>query len=167
MYKCKSTERVTVFISLILIVLTGSAIAGHAELLMDIDARSPGCMPHQFTIAGGKLFFATRNQFEGVFWMTDGTEEGTVIVKGFRDETGEGNVYRIEAVGERIFLSAAQGQGDRQLWVSDGTEEGTVKVQDADAGSMAWLPDNLTAVGDRLFFTADKDIAEIIMHQRR
>jgi ELWxxDGT repeat protein len=66
-------------------------------------------------------------------WATDGTPEGTRLVKDVNPE-GSSNPRRMTAFGGRLFFFADTPQG-RELWRSDGTPNGTERVHDFPAGS--------------------------------
>ena len=59
-------------------------------------------------------------------WATDGTPEGTRLVKDMNPE-GSSNPRRMVAFNGRLFFFADTPQG-RELWSSDGTQEGTERV---------------------------------------
>ncbi|HWN42785.1 MAG TPA: hypothetical protein VNW71_11220 [Thermoanaerobaculia bacterium] len=61
-------------------------------------------------------------------WATDGTPEGTRLVKDVNPE-GSSNPRRMIAFAGRLFFVADTPQG-RELWRSDGTSEGTERVHD-------------------------------------
>ncbi|QLQ10216.1 MAG: hypothetical protein HZY75_07250 [Nocardioidaceae bacterium] len=96
-------------------------------------------------------------------WTSDGTAEGTLMVKDIypdslewpRDEPPK----YLAAMGDRLFFAADDGVHGHELWTSDGTAEGTVMVKDIHPdGSDSSSPKGLTAVGNRLFFTADDGV---------
>ena len=60
-------------------------------------------------------------------FRTDGTPEGTRLVKSFSYEQGDIAPTSLTAVGETVFLTTKNTTGER-LWQSDGTEAGTVPV---------------------------------------
>jgi ELWxxDGT repeat protein len=96
----------------------------------------------------GVLFF---NADDGInswaLWKTDGTAEGTVMVKDILP-------YNLTAVGGRLFFAGSDGEHGWELWKSDGTTAGTVMVGDINPGGDS-SPYNLTQVGNILFFTAN------------
>ncbi len=87
----------------------------------------------ELTNVDGTVFFTG-----GGLWKTDGTVEGTALVKA----SGAGGVrpsYLRNVNGTLLFRS------DDALWKSDGTENGTVLVDDS------LQVDNLYAVGNTLY----------------
>jgi ELWxxDGT repeat protein len=83
-------------------------------------------------------------------WSSDGTEDGTRIVKDFGEDSGWAVSSGVEfaTVGDTLFFAIDDG-GERALWKSDLTEAGTARV------TSALLPTwDLKSVGDTLFFSA-------------
>ncbi|WP_442506649.1 ELWxxDGT repeat protein [Novipirellula sp. SH528] len=75
----------------------------------------------------GELFFSANDGVRGdELWKTNGTAEGTVLVKDFR--SGDSNPSDFVVFGESLFFSAKGVEG-RELWKTDGTEAGTELVK--------------------------------------
>jgi len=129
-----------------------------------------GSNPSNFAEFDDKLYFSANDGVNGnELWVTDGTEEGTQLLKDIysgADEFGRSYSSYVRDLTEfngRLYFSADDGVNGRELWATDGTEEGTQLVQDIlpggvdDAGSYyisSSDPADLTVVGDELFFTA-------------
>ena len=81
----------------------------------------------KLTLAGGKIFFLTKEENKLQVWKSDGTKEGTVLVKGgiqiWNDPSFEG-----EANNLFFFTIQPEGSNDSRLWRSDGTASGTFPV---------------------------------------
>lgn len=108
----------------------------------------------------GKLYFVATNATYGEeLWISDGTPEGTKILKDINPGTGNSSPKWLTAVAnKRVFFSADNGTTGAELWVTDGTEEGTVLVKDIYEGSTASAPQAITAFGERvLFFALDEE----------
>lgn len=66
-----------------------------------------------------------------VLYETDGTADGTVVVRDFTDlNTPDGLFYptQLTAVSDRLFFVQDTTTGITPLWVSDGTPAGTVRL---------------------------------------
>lgn len=88
-------------------------------------------------------------------WRTDGTPDGTWLVKDVRSgELGSEPRHLINVSGT-LYFTADDGFAGRELWKSDGTPEGTVRVADVWEGPDGSVPKGLLNVEGRLFFTAD------------
>jgi len=107
----------------------------------------------------GLLFLTADDGIHGVeLWRSNGTEEGTVLVKDIRAGS-EGCIspraYMADVDGT-LFLAADDGVTGRELWLSDGSEAGTVLVKDFVPGEFGSYPYGLTAVNGSLLFFADQ-----------
>ncbi|HEX5720940.1 MAG TPA: hypothetical protein VF179_32600 [Thermoanaerobaculia bacterium] len=119
-----------------------------------IDA-SVGVSPTSLAIPEtGVVFFsagAESAEPDYELWATDGTAEGTQLVKDVNPE-GSSKPSFMAALGGQLFFIADTPQG-RELWRSDGTPEGTERVESLHhlgAGIVA-----LTRAGDALFLLAE------------
>jgi ELWxxDGT repeat protein len=98
-------------------------------------------------------FTAADSTRQRALWKTDGSAEGTSVVKYVYDgpqiRTGPTS---LTVAGGLLYFTADDGVHGTELWQSDGTPEGTVLVADLAEGSSS--PRNLTVVNDRLLFSA-------------
>ena len=109
--------------------------------------------PDKLTSAGGRLFYTDNDGTSGLeLWVSNGTEEGTNLVRDIRPGRESSSPATLTAAGDRVFFWADDGTNGRDLWVSDGTEEGTYLVADVRPASSDALLDSLTAAQDRVFF---------------
>ena len=91
-------------------------------------------------------------------WRTDGTENGTYMVKDIREGSVASSVSGLTLWEDHIYFSAlANNSVGHELWKSDGTEAGTVLVKDIYPGDSwqdsSW-PRYLTVFNDKLYFQA-------------
>ena len=117
----------------------------------------PGNVPStELTAAGSFLFFRLDDNVHGPeLWRSDGTAEGTVMVKDIYPGPATSRPSLLTAAGGRLYFGATDGEHGGELWESDGTEAGTRMVQDINPGPAPSTPDQLTVVDGRLYFTAD------------
>ncbi|NTX40318.1 HYR domain-containing protein [Myxococcus sp. CA033] len=102
----------------------------------------------------GTLFFAGEDTVHGEqLWKTDGTLEGTGLVKDVFRGTDFSGLADFVAVNDlALFWARDTLNVPDQLWRSDGTTEGTVRVQSYPRGSSRTTP--LTVVGEVAYFQA-------------
>ncbi|MCH8921734.1 MAG: tandem-95 repeat protein, partial [Planctomycetes bacterium] len=137
--------------------------------------------PQQLTNVDGDLFFTADDGENGrELWKTDGSTEGTVLVKdirpgsenqyyndgpdyyGYRYVPYTSNPDKLIAAEGKLFFTADDGQSGQELWVSDGSEGGTVLVKDLSPGESNGYPSgtyiyNTAVVDGILFFGSDLD----------
>lgn len=124
---------------------TDGTSAGTA-LVKDINPSSGVGTFHyrftDFTAFNGELYFHANDGVTGFeLWKTDGTADGTVLVKDINMASGAGSLPTDFTVFNGALYFHA-GEAGRQLWKTDGTAAGTVPVSDIDvATGTRFLPD--------------------------
>jgi RNA polymerase sigma factor (sigma-70 family) len=158
------------------------------RLVKDINPGRAGAFPNEdmgnLINVNGTLFFMADDGVHGLeLWKSDGTEQGTVMVKdinpgpassvewrrpgdtappGLGRPANPGNNVRRHGLGTEtlavvngtLFFVADDGVHGYELWKSDGTAAGTVLVKDIADGARDADPVWLTNVGGTLFFQA-------------
>ena len=122
----------------------GAPRSGHYEiesatLLKDINPgggwQGSSNPQRHFTHTDGNLYWAandnsgSKNNYE--MWTSDGTEDGTYMVKDIYP--GEGNSSSpafYASMGDILFFAADKGSTAHELWRTAGTKEGTYMVKD-------------------------------------
>jgi len=111
----------------------------------------------QYASVNGTLFFVADDGIHGQeLWKTDGSEDGTVLVKDIHPG-GRDNVnypQNLTICSGTLYFTADDGLHGTELWSSDGSEEGTKLVLDIFPGINSSNPGQLTVSGNKLFFTA-------------
>ena len=134
----------------------GTGLLPRPQLVKDIyPGPGPGS-PQGFALAGSTLFFLAQDPDHGAeLWKSDGTSEGTVMVKDILPGAESSAPFPIVAFGDRVLFSTQlfDDEARRGLWVSDGTEAGTVRLASPPFVS------NIVAAGNRAFFFAFTDEA--------
>jgi ELWxxDGT repeat protein len=111
------------------------------------------------TVVGGHLFFVADDGDHGFeLWRTDGTTDGTVLVRDVAPGSASSHPRNLVAAGGRLFFTATDGAHGFELWESDGTAAGTRMVHDTAPGGLSSHPEEITEAGGRLFFRADDGV---------
>lgn len=110
------------------------------SIIKDIVEGSTGSDPKWMTVVGDKVFFAATTAEYGMeLWITDGTEEGTMLVKDIYEGNLGSDLFGLTAFNGKCLFFAKDSdseldayidteKGDKWLWISDGTEEGTARI---------------------------------------
>ena len=102
------------------------------------------------------VFAADAGENGRELWITDGTEEGTVMLKDIRVGADGSYPEELTPFKGKVYFTARDSADNKELWVTDGTPGGTNKVleinPDTEASSSI---EGLTVMGDRLYFAAN------------
>ena len=109
------------------------------------------------TAAGLTLFFIYEDGIHGTeLWKSDGTPQGTMMVKDICPGPVSSRPTNLMALGSVLMFSADDGVHGMELWKSDGTETGTVMVKDINPGSGSGIyyggSETMAVRGGTLFF---------------
>jgi ELWxxDGT repeat protein len=117
------------------------------------------------TVFRGMFFFAANDGVHGFgLWRSDGTPDGTQLVRVIRHGPGSNEILGFRVVGDTLFFVADDGVHGFELWRSDGTPDGTTLVRDIRVGSQGsfhagvYGDVQLIGVGNTLFFIADDGV---------
>ena len=102
-------------------------------------------------------FKAYTPDFGHELWKSDGTAEGTVLVRDINAGPTSSSIEQLTELNGVLYFLANDGVLGNELWKTDGTEEGTMLVKDIFPGSTSGYPWNLITAGDLLFFTATNE----------
>jgi ELWxxDGT repeat protein len=111
------------------------------------------------SVFDGRFVFAGDDLQERGFelWASDGTPEGTILVKDIAPEWNSSSPRKFTAAGGKLLFVADDGTHGPELWLSDGTGPGTMLVMDINPDTWS-SPDWLTSGGTALYFTADDGV---------
>ncbi len=133
-------------------------------LLKDIDPTSCGAIgcsgyPNGFVQFVDKLYFRAGDSVSGAeLWMTDGTTNGTTLVKDINPGSNGSNLFELNVLGDKLIFAADTGTEGLELWTSDGTASGTNLLLDIFAGSNSGGPTEITKIGDQVYFWANDGV---------
>jgi ELWxxDGT repeat protein len=118
---------------LIFTLITQFGIAQTLEIFNINPELDAGSGPYHFLAHNKLLFFnAYHPDFGSEPWVTNGTQEGTHLLKDINLENSS-NPAHFFSYNEYVFFSAdLDGDYRGELWRTDGTTEGTVMVIDAE-----------------------------------
>ncbi|MCI0747126.1 MAG: immunoglobulin domain-containing protein, partial [Verrucomicrobia subdivision 3 bacterium] len=112
------------------------------------------------TEMNGLLFFTAHDGTNSVeLWRSDGTSNGTYMVKDIWPGGADSSPESLLNVNGTLFFSASTSSSGRELWKTDGTSNGTVMVREIRLGSTGSHPDEFAALNGILFFRASDGIA--------
>ncbi len=103
----------------------------------------------QLCAMGDFLYFEGQDPWHGKEpWISDGTPQGTRILKDINPGYASGGVFFPCVAGDRLFFAAEGPHHGRELWVTDGTAAGTRMVKDIRVPGSSY-PQWITAIGSR------------------
>jgi ELWxxDGT repeat protein len=113
-----------------------------------------------FTVLGNRVFFvALSDLFGQELWSSDGTENGTAIVKDVYPNTGSSYIQELTIMNGALYFVATGSDSRRTLWRSDGTTAGTTRLL---SGANAPVnPEALRVIDGRLYFSAAEQATSV------
>lgn len=143
--------------------------ASDPKLLTVVSGPSAYETPEgELIVPGDVLYFSASSPGHGrELWKTDGTPEGTALVRDIVPGIGSSLPYWITPVALEpgmAFFSAQTPEAGRELWITDGTESGTRLFADINPGSDSSDPSQMvarlmaSAMDSVLFLMADDGV---------
>lgn len=108
---------------------------------------------------GDKMIYTVFNIHGSVelgteFWITDGTESGTYILKDINPGSGDGVSGKASVVGSKLIFDGNDPTHGSELWITDGTPDGTLLLKDISPGASASRPTSFCTFNDKVIFSA-------------
>jgi ELWxxDGT repeat protein len=129
------------------------------ELVKDINEIGIPSSGVRLIESNDTLFLSFDNGVHGnELWKSDGTLEGTVLVKDIFPgpvSSNPGAFGTFADINGTLFFAANDGVHGDELWKSDGTEAGTVLVKDISPGETSYIREIVNVRGVA-FFVADE-----------
>jgi ELWxxDGT repeat protein len=104
---------------------------------------------------GAIIFALYKNSSDTELWRTDGTVNGTYILKDIRPGTAKAieNYWNIKH-NNKIYFVANDGINGNELWVTDGTEAGIMQLKNIIAGNISDNISDFKIFNDKVYFVA-------------
>jgi ELWxxDGT repeat protein len=119
------------------------------------DFDRPCELPAEITPAGDEAFFLAGDSRQAQLWKTDGSVDGTTLVKGGAADPGRFSARSLQRFEDVVLFAGTDDDHGTDLWRSDGSPTGTTLVRDIRPGPTGSVPRSLTVAGRKLFFVAD------------
>lgn len=125
------------------------------EDIFNLPSNTNSSSPQPVTLMNGNVFFnANHGVYGQELWMSNGSQNGTQLVKDIRTGTLGSNPGSMIAYGNVLLFSADDGINGIELWRTDGTTAGTFLLKDIYTGSGGSFPSNFILLNGNIYFTA-------------
>jgi ELWxxDGT repeat protein len=105
---------------------------------------------------GNNYFFVANTPTGGKeLWRSDGTLDGTFMIKDIIEGEVGSDPKNLTAVNDTLYFTANDGMHGRELWKTDGSEKTTILVKDIRTGTQGSNPNKLINLHGTLIFVAD------------
>lgn len=128
---------------------TNGSQAGTAE----VKSFTYGVQTMWITSLNNMLLMVANDSIHGTeLWRSDGTGNGTLLVKDIEPGITGSDPNGLLRSGNLVYFVATDAVHGSELWRTDGTEAGTFMLKDFNPGTTSSLPRNLTDVNGTLYF---------------
>ena len=130
----------------------GTAMA-KPKLVKDITPSGSSNIYLSFAFDDRLYFGADDGSHGGELWRSDGTKNGTKIVREIGPGSAGSGINYLDKANGRLFFNSDDGVHDDELWRSDGTKDGTKLVKDIFPGDSSFS-NSFAGFGDITLFSA-------------
>jgi ELWxxDGT repeat protein len=135
------------------------SLSAQVTRLTDLNPGEEDASPTRFFNYQGQLLFRANSDTIGVeLWITDGTPEGTRLVRDINDDPsvsrGNSNPDNFILFNDKVYFKARDANTGDELWETDGTPDGTRLVDDINPGSTGSNPFDFIEYNGEIYFTA-------------
>ena len=142
----------TLFALLIAVVFSTSLMSQNPYMVKDIFPGAGNGYPAYPAVMNGILYFQANDGTNAdEFWRTDGTSDGTYMVKNI-NPTGGSMPNSMYLMDNNLYFAANDATSGQELWKSDGTSNGTIMVKNIAPSSQPSRPCYFVKSGNILFF---------------
>jgi trimeric autotransporter adhesin len=126
------------------------------KLVTKLNSTGASATPYQMAVLNNLLMFSAKTENEGTeLWKTDGTDNGTQLVKDIYPGFLSGNLLRPTVMGNNLFFTAFYKEPFvNQVWKSDGTTAGTQLLKNIYEGLGGSSTEGLVVLNNKLIFNA-------------
>ncbi len=149
--------------------LFGSTSGQEVRIVKDINPNGNSMFSGNgayLTSVGDKLFFvANDGEIGRELWITDGTREGTELIKDIYAGAEGSDIHGLIEHNGLCYFFADDGINGKELWSSDGSESGTQMVADINVGdgsAVFGTFEYLTSYNGSLYFEAFDDEDDLL-----
>lgn len=126
------------------------------NLILDDEWEDITIEIYNAKVVNDKAIFAinTFGKYGTELWTSDGTIEGTTILKDIYKYAADGvsnSQFCFEVIGNYLYFIGNSGQYGQEIWRTDGTVDGTHLVYDLKQNAAASFFENMFAVGNSLY----------------
>ncbi|MBN2891528.1 MAG: hypothetical protein JXL97_06660 [Bacteroidales bacterium] len=117
------------FLALVMSLSFTSVFSQH--LIKDINEGSGSSINSKYVQMNDIFFFKANDGIHGEeLWVTDGTEEGTILIDIDTNGSATSDPAKFTVIGDLMYFYAENDTFYGEPWISDGTAEGTYMLKD-------------------------------------